>query len=77
MQNYILGAALAYHALVEASQVTVTVSPPADSCCSTEWDDDSCNPIQDAIKNASTDQQTIIEIQSGLYCNKGYHITDK
>ena len=62
MQNYILAAALACLAQAELTNVTVTVNPPPESCCSTEWDDSTCNPIQDAIDKASASQKTIIEI---------------
>ena len=62
MQNYILAAALAYLEQAELTNVTVTVNPPPESCCSTEWDDSTCNPIQDAIDKASTSHNTTIEI---------------
>eukprot|EP01046_Picozoa_sp_COSAG06_P007824 COSAG06_NODE_389_length_16410_cov_39.606952_5_plen_511_part_00 len=52
--------------------VTVTVSPPPDSCHSTWVNVATCNPIQDAINSASADGPLVVLINAGTYYNQNY-----
>jgi hypothetical protein len=52
------------------SWTTVTVDPPATACCTTAWDSNTCNVLQDAADAAA--ECTIFELMPGTYCNKDY-----
>lgn len=55
-----------------ADTVTVTVSPPPESCRSTWADVATCNPIQAAINAASSEVPLVVLINGGTYYNQDF-----
>lgn len=53
--------------VADDSWTTVSVSPPADGCCTKQWKSGCQNTIKNALNKVSG--PTILELQPGTYCN--------